>query len=48
MRNKGQIDMFGLVIIVVLLVIIAMFSLIFISRSTNEDERNIWSKRINS
>jgi hypothetical protein len=36
MRSKGQIDMFGLVIIVFLLVVIAVFSLFFISFGSEE------------
>jgi uncharacterized protein (UPF0333 family) len=42
MRNKGQIDMFGLVIIVFLLVVIALFSLFFISRGGAEDRNDVY------
>jgi len=40
MRNKGQVDMLGLVVIVVLLVLIGLFSLVFISRGGISGERD--------
>jgi hypothetical protein len=45
MKSKGQIDMFGLVIIVILLVVIALFSLFFIGRGSSDDRDIYYSLR---
>ena len=48
MKNKAQIDMFGLVIIVILLVVIGMFSLFFIFRGSNEEVNTYNSLRVHN
>jgi hypothetical protein len=48
MKNRGQIDMFGLVIIVVLIVFIALFSLFFISRGEVDEREEYYSFKANN
>ncbi len=42
MKNKGQVDMMGLVVIVVLLVLIGLFSLFFIAKTPGSEERDVY------
>ncbi|MBT3690802.1 hypothetical protein HOG16_01000 [Candidatus Woesearchaeota archaeon] len=48
MKTKGQIDMFGLVIIVILIVMIGLFSLFFISRGQIDEREEYYSYKANN
>jgi len=48
MNNRGQIDMFGLVIIVILIVMVGLFSLFFVSRGQIDEREEYYSYKANN